>query len=549
MAVETIAVTGRRPVRAGRSPGLAPARLVARRISRSALIWGAVFGLVTWVEVSSFAKEYPTLADRARAAATYGSNVGLQAIFGPVHHIGTVAGYTAFHLLVTGLIGAVWGLLAGTRLVRGEEEAGRWELLLAGQTTRRRAAAGAIAGLGAGLLTLWAVAAAIGVAVGRSSDAGFSVSASLFASLTAASGAAVFLAIGALCSQLSATRRQAAGLAAGAFGVFYLVRLVAYSSASLRWLRWATPLGWIDELRPLTASRLLPLVPIVGTIALLVAATIILAGRRDLGASMLRGNEVAAARTRFLNGPMGLAYRLGWRTAAGWIGGLAAGGFILGLIAKSTAVAWANANGGFVQRLGGGSTGGAVYLGIAFLMIVLLTGVAAAAQVTATREEEAEGYLDHLLARPIARSRWLAGRLALSAAVLVVIGVAAGLFTWVGAASTGAGLSMSKLLAAGVNVVPAGILVLGIGTLVHGLAPRFAAPVSYGIVAWSFLVEIIGASVGASGWVLDLSILHHIARAPAADVRWDGAALLVALGVAAAAIGAWRFARRDLAGA
>jgi soluble P-type ATPase len=121
---------------------------------------------------------------------------------------------------------------------------------LAGQTTRRRAAAGAVAGLGLGLLTLWAVTAAIIVAVGNSGDAGFTVSASLFASVAMVAGAAVFLAVGALCSQLSATRRQAAALSAGVFGLAYLLRLIAYSSSSLRWLRWATPLGWVDELRP-----------------------------------------------------------------------------------------------------------------------------------------------------------------------------------------------------------------------------------------------------------------------------------------------------------
>src|SRR4249919_3547458 len=32
----------------------------------------------------------------------------------------------------------------------------------------------------------------------------------------------------------------------------------------------------------------------------------------------------------------------------------------------------------------------------------------------ATLDEEAEGYLDHLLARPVARLPWLAGRLAVS---------------------------------------------------------------------------------------------------------------------------------------
>jgi hypothetical protein len=45
-----------------------------------------------------------------------------------------VAGYTvwkSFMFLI--VVGSAWGLLTGTKLLRGEEDAGRWELLLAGR--------------------------------------------------------------------------------------------------------------------------------------------------------------------------------------------------------------------------------------------------------------------------------------------------------------------------------------------------------------------------------------------------------------------------------
>jgi ABC-2 type transport system permease protein len=553
VAVETIKIVSRHWVPAARLPGLAPVGVVARRVVRGVLLWGGVSALMAWVLVTQFANEYPTAADRARLVKTMGQSVGSQAIFGPAHHLDTVAGYTAYHLVgFFGLIVAVWGLLAATRLLRGEEQAGRWELLLAGQTTRRRAAAGALAGLGVGLLTLWTVTAVAVVVVGRSADPSFATSASLFtavATVATVAATAMFLAVGALCSQLAATRRRAAGLAAAVFGVAYLLRAIALSSTSLRWLRWASPLSWVDELQPLTGSRpLLLLLPILGTTAVLAALAIVLAGRRDLGASILPTTDTAPARTRLLNSPLGLAARLGRSTAAGWIAGLGAGGLIFGLTTKATADIWANQQGGVFAKLAG-TTGGAIYLGLVFLIVTLLVAMAAAGQVAGTREEEAEGYLDHLLARPVARLPWLAGRFAVAAAVLVGAGAVTGLLTWVGAASTGADLRLATMLAAGINLVPAGIFVLGIGTLVHGLAPRLASMIAYGLVVWSFLVEIIGASLGASRWLMDLSLLHHLARAPAAPVRWDSAAILVAIGLAAAAIGALAFARRDLKGA
>ncbi len=274
----------------------------------------------------------------------------------------------------------------------------------------------------------------------------------------------------------------------------------------------------------------------------------VLAGTRDLGAGILPTNDTAPPHTRLLHSPLGLAARLELHTALGWTIGLGAGGLVLGLSTKTVQGIWKDQTGGVVQRLGGAS-GGDAYLGLIFLIVALLVGLAAAGQVTATREEEADGRLDHLLARPVAHLPWLAGRFTVAAAGITVAGITTGFLTWLSATAAGADVSLPALLAAGANVVPAGIFVLGVGTLVHGLAPRAAGPVAYGIVAWSFLIEIVGAGLGASHWLLDLSVLHHIARAPATGVGWDSAATLTALGIAAAVTGALAFAHRDLEGA
>jgi ABC-2 type transport system permease protein len=183
------------------------------------------------------------------------------------------------------------------------------------------------------------------------------------------------------------------------------------------------------------------------------------------------------------------------------------------------------------------------------VIVAALVAVAAAGQVAATRDEEGEGHLDNLLARPVARLPWLAGRLAIATSVLLALGVAAGLFAWIGAASQDSGVGFPRLLAAGVATVPAAVFVLGIGTLAHSVAPRYAAAVAYAIVAGSFLLELVGSVVNANGWLLDLSVFHHLSPAPAADPNWTGSLALAGLGILAAAIGAVAFERRDLIGA
>ena len=87
--------------------------------------------------------------------------------------------------------------------------------------------------------------------------------------------AVMFLAVGALASQLAATRRQAASYAAAFLGVGYAVRMIADAGVGLHGLIWASPLGWVEELRPFTAPQPLALLPIVAFTAVLAVAAVL----------------------------------------------------------------------------------------------------------------------------------------------------------------------------------------------------------------------------------------------------------------------------------
>ena len=150
--------------------------------------------------------------------------------------------------------------------------------------------------------------------------------------------------------------------------------------------------------------------------------------------------------------------------------------------------------------------------------------------------------------RPVSRTSWLSGRLGLAAVVLVAGGLLAGVSTWVGAAADHAGIGLPTLLSAGLNVVPPALVVVGAGALAIGVAPRAAAAVAYVVLAWSFLVELIGGVTHVSHWVLDSSVLHQMAAAPSEPVNWTANLVMVAVAVGLAALGALTFARRDVTG-
>ncbi|HET7488316.1 MAG TPA: hypothetical protein VFJ85_10335 [Acidimicrobiales bacterium] len=526
--------------------------VTARRAARPGILWGLVFGGTVAATMTQYSSLFPDAASRARLALSVQGNAGFEALFGKIHAIDTVAGYTAYKTLFTLMVlGAIWGLLLATRVTRGEEDAGRWELLRSGRTTAAGAAAQAAAGLGAGVVCLWLPTATFAMWAGGADKVGVGAGPALYFATAAVAGAAMFMGIGLAAGQLAPTRHDANVIGAGVMAASYLVRMVADSDASLGWLRWASPFGWIEELRPLTGSHPAAFVPVVVLVAASVAVALAVAARRDLGASALAGRDTPPARTFLLSGQAGLTIRLTRATVVVWLLALAGTGLVFGLVTQAAGNA---AKGSatlerVIARLGASGAGAVVYLGFVFLMAAGMVAIAVAGQVAALRNEEATGHLDNLLVRRVARWRWLAARLAVGVGLVVLASAAAGLAAWVGAASQHAAVGFGDLLVAGLNVAPPAVFVLGIGCLVFGIRPRAAVAVTYGLVVWSFLVEIVASVVDSGQWLRDTSPLLHIAPAPAADPNWTAAGWLVGLGALAALAGIAAFSRRDLQGA
>ena len=525
------------------------ARHAARRSLRSAVVWGYVFGAVVASSAASYDRIYKTAADRQRLAATFGANHASSALFGPAPQLQTVAGFTVLKVsMVLIIIGALWGLLTSTRLLRGEEDTGRWELLLTGPDTNGRAVAQVLAGLGASAAVIWAVTAVLTVAVGRLSTVQFSVTASLYLALAMVASAVEFLAVGAVTSQLAPSRRQAAGYAAVFLGVSYGLRMAADAGTGLHGLIWASPLGWVEQLQPLTDPRPLALIPVAAFTAALTVLAVLLAGRRDVGQSTWPDRNTRAPRLRLLSGPTGLTVRLTLPAALGWATAVAIAAVLIGTVAKAAGATIEGSEQQILSRLGAPGSGAAAFSGVAFLILAIVIAFQAASAVNAARAEEADGRLDHVLGAPATRYRWLAGRLLTGAAALLFSGIAAGIFTWAGEATQGGGISFPTALNAGLNVVPPALFALGAGTLAAGCWPRRAGTVVYVILGWSVLIEFAGGFAAQNHWVLDTSLFHQMASAPAVPPNWQVNGTLAGLGLAAMLLGMWAFKRRDLQG-
>jgi polyether ionophore transport system permease protein len=374
---------------------------------------------------------------------------------------------------------------------------------------------------------------------------------SAYLALAIVSVVPVFVGVGAVASQLAPTKRTATGLATGVLVIAFALRTVAaISSAGLDWLRWATPLGWAEQLRPFADPQPLVLLLPLATAAPLLVAAAALAVRRDVGSGLLPSRDSAPPRLRLLRSPAAQALRSERGAVVAWLVGVGAFALLMGVISDAATPDVISEN---VQRqlekLGTDSVvTPSGWLGFTFIFFVLAVSLFCCTQIASIRGEEAEQRLETLLALPLGRRRWLAGRLLLAGAGAAIVALAAGLLAWAGAATQGAGVSLSSMLGAGANCLPAALLFLALGALAFALAPRASAGIAYGLVGAAFVWEMFGALLEVPGWLLAISPFHDLSLVPGEPFEAAAAAIMLGLAALAALAALAIFDRRDLTG-
>ena len=241
----------------------------------------------------------------------------IRLFYGYPYDVMTVGGYSAWRVGGTlALAAAVFGVLAAVRALRAEEEAGRTELVLAGAVSRRTAFRSSMTAIGAGTALLW-LAAFLGFVLAHLPVAG-----SAFLALAIVAVIPPFVGIGAVMCQIAPTRRGALSLSIGAVMIFWLLRVVADTWSSGAWLRWATPLGWAEELRPFTGTHAIVLVLFVAATVPMLWAAERIGATRDVGTGLLADRDTAPPRLYLLGSPGALA--LTHREGAHWPRGCSA---------------------------------------------------------------------------------------------------------------------------------------------------------------------------------------------------------------------------------
>jgi ABC-2 type transport system permease protein len=536
------------PTTGGRAPtdaGAAVTGLAVRLLRRSGLI---VLGLTAAMPALVVSTYNSVMADPAATGsiAKLAGNPAIRTLFGEPVALDTAGGFTVWRVgtFVAVLLGT-WCVLATTRITRGEEDAGRWDVLLAGRVplravvARHLAAAMIVPVAAGGAVTTVLVLAGTDPAGAAVHGAGIGIIAMFF------------VAVAGLAAQVFPARATATGAAVAVLGAGLLARMVGDGLTELSWLRRLSPFGLLALSGPYAQNRVLPLLILLAATVALVAAALAAAGNRDV-----RGGLVAAATGRrprlLLLATVGtFAVRRLLRPLTGWALGIAAYYLLIGLTTRSItdfltenpAMADEAARAGFT---GLGAVEG--FAATVFALLALPVGAFTALRMSALVTAETDHHLTQLTAQPLSRLRLLTAELAATTGGAVALVTVAGVAAWAGVAATGGRLSALAALAGAWNTLPIVLLSLGAATLAVGWAPRAAAVAGSLPATGGFLLLVIADSIGAPAWVREISPFAHLAPVPLVGADWTSTAITAGLAVALTVTGAIGYRRRDLQG-
>ena len=515
-------------------------RLIVRRTRLWMAVWVASIALLALLAAVGVEALFPTQASIDLAAAASQHNAAVIAFNGPAQGLDTLGGEVVFQVgAFSMVVVALMSLLTVGRLTRGEEEAGRLELV-------RSLPVGINAPTVAALLTV----ASMNVAVAALTFAalvatGLPVTGSLVLGASFAAVGLFFAGAALVAAQITENTRVVYGSGVALVGLAYLLRAVGdIGDGALSWL---SPIGVAQKARPFADERWWPLLLLLAAAAALTVVALRLAVKRDHGGGLVAPGPGPHSAAPTLGHPLGLALRLQRGALIGWGAGVLVVGIAYGWIAP-TIDSFVASNPELAQLMANAGAGSLTdtYFATSLRVMALVASGFAIQSALRPRAEESALRAEAVLATSVSRWRWASSHLAIALTGSVALLVVAGLATGVSYAMAGGPpSSVPRLLLAAIVYAPAMWLIIGLVVLLFGFAPRWV-DATWAVLAVCFVIGLLGDILRLPDWALQLSPFQHIPALPAASFDAASLAVMTALSGVLVLGGLLGLGRRDI---
>ena len=413
-------------------------------------------------------------------------------------------------LVMTMIVVAVMSILLVNRLTRQDEENQQLELLLALPLGRLSPSFSAIVVLflANGLLAIVTTVSLTVLGVDSIDFVGsLSYSTALFAS------GIFFGAITLLTAQLSNNQRGSMMLSYLVLGVSYMVRAVG--DAGDLWVSYLSPLGLLQETQAYVGNYFWPQSIIVLISFIIIALSMSLREKRDLGSGLLpdrRGKEAASS---FLKTTPGFILSLQKVPLISWFVAMLLIGLSYGSVLGDLD-AFLSEN-EVIQQIIGSTEDYSLteqFIAIILKVMAIIATIPTLMVFHKLKSEEMKGRLDHVLARPFSRLKvymWYSVISLLTSIFLLGIGVIS--LAGAGVYVLDTGIDFMTVVEANLVYLPAIWVVLGVMGAIYGLKGTFDG-FTWLYLLFCFVLIYLGDLLEFPDWLMAVSPFYWIPELP-----------------------------------
>jgi ABC-2 type transport system permease protein len=527
----------------------------------SILIWGLVSAGLLQSIIQAYNSFFSGGNFNQQVAEVEKLYSSLSILLGKVYDLNTVAGFVdaRFINLMPILLG-IFALLAGSGIIRGEEEKNSLDLLLSTPHSRPSVI---LQKAGAFFTVLLAInlIAYVGLIAGFASlnkPVPYAEGALALLGVTLISG--FFFAVSLMLSQMM-SRKAAAGWTGGILAGTYVVNNLVNNVPSLDWLHYFSPFYYYNLSKPLAVSvgtNWVSYVVLSGLIVPLIGLAIWMYHQRDQNNvfSFFASNNVKAVVKAQQPKSIWLANYFAYSVRSMLIGaiiwGLAVSAYVALMLSvfkdvRTEIVNLLNSS-DLYKNLGFSGFGdNSSLLGLLFFtFLVIIVAAYAVTQVGSWTSEETDGKLELVLSAPLPRWRLLLGRF--FATILMsalVIGIVATTLT-IGVIIGGIELDAFRIFEAFFGLWVLCIVVAAAGYIMAAFQPGLAVSILGGLVILSYIVQLFGQLLKLPKWLVNLSIFTQYGEPLRSGLNWTAQSVMLGIAVAFVAIATYRFSTRDL---
>jgi len=355
----------------------------------------------------------------------------------------------------------------------------------------------------------------------------------------------VFAMITLLTAQLFSTARACVGVAFAFMGISYMLR--AYGDMNENFASYLSPMGLGLKVEAFYSNNFIPIIILLVKALLIAVIALFVNTRRDVGAGVFPARKGRTHASKFLQTPLGFAWRLSRGSFFAWAVGIFAIGASYGAVVGELDK-FVTSNDMFKQMLQGNNGANILidsYIAMLSSMIALLVSIPLISCINRLRTEEKRGRLESIIATSIPR-KTIFGSFILITSLKSILLIFCGVLGLYFAAYSSGVITFGMLMRSAFVYWPALFVIFSLPVFLVGVFPKLTSWV-WALFGYSFIIFYFGRLFpDLPAFAIKLSPFGSIPQLPVQKFSEIPLILLSIIAIGLCMVGIMRFEKRDV---